>query len=177
MLAQTFAGYFPRLDALTPSQKDKLTGLVFCNRAGQDSVTIVTKDLTCISSIVGSSAAAHLEDGAKKYGVDLESVGTDTLRLYADYRQQGVELIGYYINSDGSVSQTKTYNKISSDETAIERRDTSGVLLGTEDGEVKCDKSEWTGPSVLSDRAEASGLTHWYTRKTTKDQTYLVVFK
>ena len=94
MLAETFAGYFPRLDALTPSQKVKLTGLVFCNRAGQNSVTIVTDDLACISSIVGASAAAHLEDGAKKYGVDLESVGTDTLRLYADYRQQGVELIG-----------------------------------------------------------------------------------
>lgn len=177
MLAETFAGYFPRLDALTPSQKEKLTGLVFCNRDGQDSVTIVTNDLACISSIVGSSAAAHLEDGAKKYGVDLESVGTDALRLYADYRQQGVELVGYYINANGSVAQTKTYNKISSAQTAIERRDASGDLLGAEDGEVKCERSDWTGPPALADKAEASGMTHWYTRKTNKAQTYLVVFK
>jgi len=177
VLAETFAGHFPRLDALTQAQKDALTGLVFCNRAGQDSVTIVTKDLACISSIVGSSASARLSDGAKKYGVDLESVGTDTLRLYADYRQQGVELIGYYINADGSLAQTKVYNKVSAEETTIERRDASGKLLGSEDGEVRCGRGEWTGSSALADKAEASGMTHWYTRKTNKDQTYLVIFR
>jgi len=176
MPASSFSGYFQELDSLTTEQKDGLKMLVFCNRLGFNSVTVMARDKNIFKSIAGEYADLITRD-ATRYFVDLQSLSSqDKVRIYADYSEPTVEFEGYYIDSQKSIYEKKIYRKVSSDHVDIERYDMQGNRLTDSEPEIKASESDWTGPQGLVEAAKNSGHLFWFLKKTLKDQNYLVVF-
>lgn len=175
MSVDIFAGFYPALDSLSEQHKQSISGLIFSHRQGEDTVAVIVKDRNAFDSIA-LGYTSGIDSNAKKYIVDLESLGTDKVRLYADYNERGIELVGFYVNATGEVYEKKIYNNVSQTELSIDRYDIHGNLISSQEPEYVTEEENWAGPKELVSLAQGANLTYWFLRKGLKDQNYMVVF-
>lgn len=170
-----FAGYSSELDALADEHKAKLYGLVWSYRSGVSSVCVLTKDRDTVFSITNGIGTATKQGDI--YGVDLESVGTDKVRVYVDPRKKPddpIILVGYYYNQDDVFYEYKQYYKDTDSNLAIRRFDASGNLLANET-EGPATASDWKGITDLVDIATSNNIAHVMFKKGEKDQCYIMM--
>lgn len=170
-----FQSVSSRLDGLTEEQKEGLCGLVWSSRSPVQSVAAMTHDRDVLLSItngIGSQIpTGHL------YAVDLESLGTEKIRIYVDPRKKHddpIILLGYYFNSEGAFYEYKEYRPVG-DSLTIDRFDATKKLIAKDEPEHPATEDDWTGPPQLLQTAKESGLFYSLFKKGLKDQTYLCV--
>ena len=177
-LIKTFEPFFQSLRDLPFQTQLAATELIITERDDVLSVCYVTDDLFTFIKLVGSVPQSIREAETERYGVDLESIGTNKVRLYTDGDSSRNEALhGYYVNN-GAIYEKKRYKR-SDNGLLIDRFDASGALISADEPETSGDRSIWTGPSEIADAAEAMGGS-WsivYMEKGNAPQSYIRVCK
>ena len=173
-----FKGYSAALDQLPYHAHDATSELVWSYRYGEVTLCWVTEDLPAFIEVIGGSIPEVLTlTGSSRYGVDLESLGSNKIRMYIDSPNAGEVLLGYYFSSlaDEAVpSEYKIYTTVSKTEVSISRYTGSGDLISDGEGEVQVDvPTSWSGPKELLDLCEAQTGIVRILKKVSKDQSYL----
>jgi len=171
-----FAGHSAALDALTDDQKEGIYSIIWSYRTGEASAAVYTYDRDILLSITGG-IGSDMPQGSL-YAVDLESIGTDKIRIYVDPREDHTDNnvgIGYYYTPSGEVTEYKEYFK--NYQTAmltIKRYKADGTPISTET-EVPATASHWKGSQALLQIAKDNEIPTVFWRKSSKDQCYMVV--
>lgn len=176
-----FKGYSQRFDNLSQSIKENLSTIIFCYREPDLSLTVVTKAKNvfvemCKDFIVPSII---LSEDAVKWGVDLESIDSEKIRIYIEFpKNKEISIYGFYISKDGKILEKKVYSKyMDNNQLIIDRYDSMGNVISKGEIEVECEESDWTGPSDLVKIAKDNNYKHAFIKKISKNQTYLVIHK
>jgi len=173
-LFKKFSPALEIIDGLIPD--DNVTDILFADREGVVTAHIGVKTLEDIEAIIGDSLPEEIRSiDAKRYGVDLDTIGTSSLRLYVDNREPAdIALYGYYLDEDLNVLQTKVYKKADEKTTLyVDRYDAEGNLLQEDDPEVETDEIDWTGSTEIAEIAKENGMPIVYLRKLNRNQVYL----
>jgi hypothetical protein len=165
--------------ALSPEVLDDITEFIYTMRDGIFSVCAVVSRLETLAMLIGEVPGIIQETVTKRYFVDLQSIGTDTLRLYTDAPESEVAIYGYYFNSSHEMLQKKVYKKVRRNELAVDRYDGSGVLVSANESEKQGDLSCWLGDNDFATRLEQEANLHGYgvryLYKVDKSQSYIRV--
>ena len=93
-VAEDFSFLSPALNNLSSDIKSQLTEVVYCWRDGVESVSVVTESLDCLGAILNGNVPTEILEAKMypttvqasqayqylpRYGVDLDSIGTDSL--------------------------------------------------------------------------------------------------
>lgn len=177
-LINTFEPFFESLRNLPFWAQLAATELIITERSDILSVCYVTDDLFTFIKLVGDVPQSIREADTVRYGVDLESIGTNKVRLYTNGDSARNEALhGYYVDN-GAIYETKRYKR-SDNGLLIDRYDANGALISSDEPETSGDRSLWTGPSSIADAAEGIGG-NWsvvYMEKTNAPQSYIRVCK
>ena len=173
-----FKGYSAALDQLPDHCRSATSELVWSYRSGEVTLCWVTDDLPAFIEVLGGSIPEVLTlTESSRYGVDLDSLGSDKVRLYINSPNDGEVLLGYYFSSlehDAAPYEYKVYTSVSKTEVSINRYTGDGDLISEGEGEVQTDVStSWSGPKELLDLCEAQTGTVRILKKVSKDQSYL----
>jgi hypothetical protein len=178
-LIKTFEPFFQSLRDLPFWAQLAATELIITERDGVLSVCYVTDSLFDFIKLVGDVPQSIREADTERYGVDLESIGTNKVRLYTDGDSSRNEALhGYYVNN-GAIYEKKRYKRNADGGLLIDRYDASGVIISADEPETSGDRSIWTGPSEIADAAEAMGGS-WsvvYMEKGNAPQSYIRITK
>jgi hypothetical protein len=155
--------------------------VIYTIRDGALSVCVVASTLDTLARIIGEVPDLVRSAVTKRYAVDLQSIGTDILRLYIDGAEPGVVIHGYYFDSSRKMLQKKNYKKVKPGELAVDRYDSDGVLVSANEPEKQGDSSCWLGDkdfaAQVEQEASANGYVVRYTYKGNKSQSYLRVMR
>jgi hypothetical protein len=178
MNVDIFNGINENLDKLDRTTKDAIIELGFSFRDSVESVSVVFKSFDVFANLVGIVPQKVVQDyqtgKATKFYVDLESLNTDKLRIYTNYKEVGVQLVGYYVNA-GIIYETKIYNDISPTAVVIKRYDSKMNLVDDQETEDRVELSEWSGNKEIINIALRNSLNVVCIKKVTKNQNYLLV--
>ena len=107
-LIKTFEPFFQSLRDLPFYATLAATELIISERDGDLSVCYVNEAFVHLyQSLVGNVPQSIREADTERYFVDLESIGTNKVRLYTDGDSERDEALhGYYVN-DGRIEQKK----------------------------------------------------------------------
>jgi hypothetical protein len=174
-----FKGYSAALDQLPDHYLSATSELVWSYRAGGVTLCWVTEDLTAFTEVLGGTVPEVLTlTESSRYAVDLESLGSDKIRLYINSPNDGEVLLGYYFSSlehDAAPYEYKVYTAVSKTEVSVSRYTGSGDLISNE-GEVQTNvPADWGGPKELLDLCKSQPGSVRILKKTAKDQSYLRV--
>ena len=152
--------------------------LAWSYRAGVVSLCWVTEDLAAFTEVLGGTVPEVLTiSGSRRYFVDLESLGSDKIRLYIDSPNAGEVLVGYYFSSlakDAVPTEYKIYTAASRTELLINRYTSDGDLISEGEREVQTDDpADWGGPKDLLELCLAQPQQLIILKKVSKDQSYL----
>ena len=157
------------------------TEFIYTIRDGVFSVCVVVSSLETLAKLIGPVPDLIKDAKTKRYFVDLQSIGTDTLRLYTDAPEEDVVLYGYYFYPPHEMLQKKVYKKVGHGKLAIDRYNGNGVLISAAEPESQGDPSCWLGDKDFAARVEQEASTHGYmvlyTHKEEKPQSYLRVMR
>lgn len=175
-----FKGYSAALDQLSDYCRDATSELVWSYRSGAVTLCWVTEDLTAFTEVLGGTVPEVLTlSGSNRYFVDLESLGSDKIRLYINSPNDGEVLLGYYFSSlehDAEPYEYKVYSSVSKTEVSVSRYTGSGGLISESEGEVQTNvPADWGGPKELLDLCKEQSGSVRILKKTAKDQSYLRV--
>ena len=155
--------------------------VIYTVRSGVFSVCVVMSKLETLARLIGTVPDLIQAATTKRYFVDLQSIGTDTLRLYTDAPEPDVVIYGYYFYPPHEMLQKKVYKKVGPGKLAIDRYNGNGVLFSANEPESQGDSSCWLGARDFADRVEREANTHGYavryTYKEGKPQSYLRVMR
>lgn len=173
-----FVGYSAALDDMPDHIAQKTTELVWSYRDGVLSLCWVTEDLDAFIEYLGGSVPQVITNAySRRYAVDLESIGTDKIRLYIDSPNDGEVLIGYYFDSlasDAVAYEYKIYKRDGRNAVLVDRYNSEGVLISSDEGEVMTNViTDWKGPSALLAICQAQPQELRILKKVSKDQSYL----
>jgi hypothetical protein len=173
-----FKGHSAALDQLSDSYLEATSELIWSYRSGVVSLCWVTEDLSAFTEVLGGTVPEILTlTGSSRYFVDLESIGSDKIRLYIDSPNDGEVLIGYYFGSlehDAVPYEYKVYSSVSKTEVSINRYTGSGDLISEGEGEVQTNApADWSGPKELLDLCKEQSGSVRILKKVSKDQSYL----
>ena len=173
-----FKGHSAALDELPDNCRDATSELIWSYRSGVVSLCWVTEDLVAFTEVLGGTVPEVLTiSGSRRYFVDLESLGSDKIRLYIDSPNDGEVLLGYYFSSlehDAVPYEYKVYSSVSKTEVSINRYTGSGDLISEAEGEVQTnDPADWSGPKELLDLCKEQSGSVRILKKVSKDQSYL----
>lgn len=153
--------------------------VIYTMRDGVFSVCVVMTKLDTLAKLMGAVPDLVQNAATNRYFVDLQSIGTDTIRLYTDASEPEVVIYGYYFNTSLEMLQKKTYKKVRPGELAVDRYNGDGVLISPNEPEKQGDSSCWLGDKEFAARVEheanAHGYAIRYTYKQEKPQSYLRV--
>ena len=128
-----FKGHSAALDQLSDTCRDATSELIWSYRSGELSLCWVTEDLAAFTEVLGGTVPEVLTiSGSRRYFVDLESLGSDKIRLYINSPNDGEVLLGYYFSSlehDAGPYEYKVYSSASKTEVSINRYTGSGDLI------------------------------------------------
>lgn len=175
-----FYGYSAELDGLPETTKSNLSSIIFSVRKSILSVCAVTKDKqTFIKMSSGFVLPKEVFDGeVVKWGIDLESANSDTIRVYSSFlKKSPIRIIGLYLDKSGNILEKKLYKTDTQTSLLIDRYDSNGNLVSGNEMESVCNESEWTGPKELVKIVKRAGYEHTFMKKNNKDQTYLVIHR
>jgi hypothetical protein len=171
--------YSYELNKLDDSVISKLCSIVFAKRSDDLSACAITRDKELFKQLCSKITLPRnfLEGDHIKWGVDLESIETNKIRIYrVPPRSNAVRLEGLYIDRDGKILEKKLYKK-SLEGLSIDRYDGTGKLINAGEIEVECTEKDWSGPKELVKDAKDSGYEINFMKKISKEQTYLVMHK
>lgn len=178
-LIKTFEPFFQSLRDLPFYATLAATELVITKRDDVLSVCYVTDDLFAFIKLVGDVPQSIREADTTRYGVDLESIGSDRVRLYTDGEGGRNEALhGYYVNN-GRIEQMKRYKRNDEGGLLIDRYNANNQKISGDEPEVGGDRDIWTGPPEIADAAEAMGgnFSVVYLKKSNAPQSYIRVCK
>jgi hypothetical protein len=174
-VAEDFSFLSPALNNLSSDIKKQLVEVVYCWRDSVESVSVVTENLDCLRTILKGNVPNEISEGAvyqiPRYGVDLESIGTDELRLYRDDAERDdISAIGYKFDSNGNVIEREEYWR---DKTGnkpgvlLDRYDASNNLISSKEPDsIVVEKNNFLGNMELADKVE----------QIASEKKYIVVF-
>ena len=173
-----FVGYSAALDDMPDHIAQKTLELVWSYRAGVLSLCWVTDDLEAFIEYLGGSVPQVITNAySRRYAVDLESIGTDKIRLYIDSPNEGEVLIGYYFDSlasDATAYEYKIYKRNGREGVLVDRFSPDGTLISSDEGEVMTNvETDWKGPSSLLAICKDQPQELRILKKVSKDQSYL----
>ena len=173
-----FKGYSAALDQLSDYCRSATSELVWSYRAGEVTLCWVTDDLAAFTEVLGGTVPEVLTlSGSSRYAVDLESLGSDKVRLYINSPNDGEVGLGYYFSSlehDAEPYEYKVYSSVSKTGVSISRYTGSGDLISEGDGEVQTNvPADWGGPKELLDLCKEQSGSVRILKKVGKDQSYL----
>jgi hypothetical protein len=175
-----YRGYSAALDQLPDHCLSATSELIWSYRVGVVSLCWVTEDLAAFTEVLGGTVPEVITlSGSNRYFVDLESLGSDKIRLYINSPNDGEVLLGYYFSSlehDAAPYEYKVYSSVSKTEASVSRYTGSGDLISESEGEVQTNvPADWGGPKELLDLCKEQPGTVRILKKTAKDQSYLRV--
>ena len=152
----------PALDNLSPDIRSQLVELIYSWRDGVESICVVAESLDCLRTMLNGNVPLEISEARMfphpRYGVDLESIGTDNLRLYRDdIEREGISLVGFKFDSEGNLTERKDYwNDKTSNKTRvlIDRYDASDNLISSKEPEIMVTKDDFLGSSEIADKVE-----------------------
>lgn len=178
MNVDIFNGINENLDKLDKTTKDAIVQLIFSYRDSVESVWLAFESFEVFSKLVGlvpEKIKQDYESGkATKFYVDLESLNTNKVRLYTNYKEKDVQLVGYYVNN-GQIYETKIYQDISLTAVIIKRYDSEMNLIDDQETENAVGLCEWSGNKEIIDISLEHSLNIKCLKKTIKNQNYLLV--
>jgi hypothetical protein len=155
--------------------------IIYTVRDGVFSVCVVMSKLETLAKLIGPVPDLIKDATTARYFVDLQSIGTDTLRLYTDAPEADVVLYGYYFYPPHEMLQKKVYKKVAPGKLAIDRYNGNGVLISAAEPESQGEPSCWLGDKDFAARVEQEASAHGYavryTYKEGKPQSYLRVMR
>jgi hypothetical protein len=155
--------------------------VIYTMRSGVFSVCVVMSKLETLTKLIGTVPDLIQSAVTKRYFVDLQSIGTDTLRLYTDAPEPEVVIYGYYFYPPHEMLQKKVYKKVGPGKLAIDRYNGNGILISAAELESQGEPSCWLGDRGFADRVEREASTNGYavryTYKEGKPQSYLRVMR
>ena len=167
--------------ALPAAVLEDIGEIIYTMRDESLSVCVVASKLETLTKIIGKVPDLIKSAVTKRYAVDLQSIGTDILRLYTDGSEPGVVINGYYFDPSLKMLQKKTYKKVKPGELAVDRYNEDGVLISPDEPEKQGDSSGWLGDKAFAARVEQEASAHGhavrYTYKGNKSQSYLRVMR
>ena len=167
--------------ALSATVLDDIGEVIYTMRDGELSVCVVASKLETLARIIGEVPDPVRSAVTKRYAIDLQSIGTDILRLYIDGSEPGVVIHGYYFDPSLKMLQKKNYKKVKPGELAVDRYDGDGVLVSANEPEKQGNSSCWLGDKDFAARVEQEASVHGhsvrYTYKQEKPQSYLRVVR
>tara|TARA_X000001036_G_C20572610_1_gene763301 strand:- start:172 stop:834 length:663 start_codon:yes stop_codon:yes gene_type:complete len=173
-VAEDFSFLSPALNNLSSDIKSQLTEVVYCWRDGVESVSVVTESLDCLSAILNGNVPTEILEAKMypttvqasqayqylpRYGVDLDSIGTDSLRLATgDEGRQDVSAVAFKYNSSGNLIEREDYWRDNTGDQLgmlIDRYDANdNLIISKELDSVVVEKSEFLGSSELADKVK-----------------------
>ena len=182
MSVGTNLAHFHKSTAALPADVlEDIGEVIYTVRSGVFSVCVVMSKLETLARLIGTVPDLIQAATTKRYFVDLQSIGTDTLRLYTDAPEPDVVIYGYYFYPPHEMLQKKVYKKVGPGKLAIDRYNGNGVLFSANEPESQGDSSCWLGARDFADRVEREASTHGYavryTYKEGKPQSYLRVMR
>lgn len=168
------------LNDLSDDIKNQLTEVIHSWRNDVESVCIVTESLECLSSLLSNNVPSNVSEATtRRYGVDLESIGTDNLRLYTDDQDQSIDIVGFKYNSNLDLIEKKIYKR-GEGVTLIDKYNASGGLISSNETEFLIPKSDFLGRAEIADRMEQVANDNNYSikflKKGNSNQSYIRVY-
>jgi hypothetical protein len=171
--------YSRKLQSMDDDAIKKFCSLTFSNREGILSVSVASRDKKVLMNAFKEVIFPKdfFNEDYVMWGIDLESIGTDSIRIYrTNPKSNKVRIEGFYIDRSGKILEKKIYAR-SSDGLVINRYDSKGILISSGEAEVNCRETDWSGSKELVNDVKKGGYKINFLKKTLKNQTYLVVHK
>lgn len=175
-----FTGYSAEFDKLPEAIKSNLVGIIFSVRDSTLSVAAGTKDKNTFEQLCSGFKLPQevFEGEIVKWGVDLESINSNTIRVYVSFsKRSSIRIIGFYLDRGGKILGKKLYKSNTPTTLLIDRFDSEENQIGENEVESVCTESEWTGPKELVSIVKKAGYAHNFLKKESKNQTYLVIHR
>ena len=136
----------------------------------------MTPSLSTLTSIVGTVPWEVRSAVTGRYFVDLDSVGTSTVRFYVDAPNDDEQLINYNYDDSNTLIQKKVYKNGSDKFNAlIDRYDGYNNLVSSDEPESQTDRTAWTGSTATADSVDASPYSARWLSKGNTPQSYIYV--
>lgn len=175
-VAEDFSFLSPALNNLSPDIKNQLVEVVYCWRDGAGSVSVVTESLDCLSALLNGDVPTEVSEGTvyshyPRYAVDLESIGTDKLRLHRDdATRDDISAVGFIYDADMNLIEREDYWRDKTGDqpqVLIDRYDASNNLISSKElDSVVVTKNDFLGSSEMADKVE----------QLANEKRYIVVF-
>ena len=171
-----FAKYSNCLNTMSFTLYPSVKELIFCQRQDNLSVCVVFDNIGSLKDIIGNVPHELQSANTERYFVDLESVGTNKLRLYCDGQTDNEMLRSYSYNESKQLIENKIYKRSTGQyPILIDRYNPDGIIISSDEPEYSGSRELWTGPSDLIDTAEGHDVI--YLRKQNTDQCYMRIMK
>ena len=175
-VAEDFSFLSPALSNLSSDLKKQIVEVIYCWRKGVESVNVVTESLDCLSALLNDDVPTEMSEGTvyshyPRYAVDLESIGTDKLRLHRDdATRDEISAVGFKFDSNMNLIEREDYwRDKTGDEprVLVDRYDASNNLIYSKvPRSVGVTKSDFLGSSELADKVE----------QIASEKNYMVIF-
>jgi hypothetical protein len=175
-IGKAFAPYNIALGSLPETVLENITEVIFSYRDGVETVCAVTPSLEALEAMVGTVPDLIKSVSTSRYFVDLESIGTDKLRLYISSSNANVSIEGYYFDKEGKPFVKKVYKKKGKKGLLIDYYDAEGNIIEADSPEVTASRSSWLGNPEVADAADSSDYHVLYLKKVTKPQCYIRIY-
>lgn len=180
-ISEHFKDYSQALKDMDWTIHGNVSELIISYRDGQTTMCVVFPKVTYLKALIGDVPRAVAGVQSRRFAVDLESIGTDKLRLYIDGQKEGELLRGFYFDENKQMTQYKIYKKVEGDknEVVIDRYLADGTLISNDEPELISDRDSWLGEDSIADLADSlSGKYEVkYLKKGNKAQSYIRIYK
>lgn len=175
-VAEDFSFLSPALSNLSSDLKKQIVEVIYCWRKGVESVNVVTESLDCLSALLNGDVPTEMSEGKMyahypRYAVDLESIGTDKLRLLRDdASRDDISGVGFKFDSNMNLIEREDYWRDKTGDqpgVLVDRYDASNNLIYSKvPRSVGVTKSDFLGSSELADKVE----------QIANEKNYMVIF-
>lgn len=173
-LVAAYENEFSSLKSLPNDAKEKVIEIVFAYRIGVESITLISDDPHTIAKLADYLPEEFFEK-ASKYAIDLESIGSNKVRIYRSLNDGNNIMKGYYIENE-KVYETKIYKRTEDRGLIlVDRYDEVGNLISANEAEVRAKPEDWKGSSLVPKIAAENNFFANYLKKRDKDQCYVRV--
>jgi hypothetical protein len=165
------------LKDLPQSVKSSIKELIFSYRNGIETICAVFNRKSAVIELLGPELPEKiLLSDEDTYGIDLESISTDNVRIYHNYKKNDI-IGGYgYSLKNSEIVEYKIYKRTSDRSViSIDRYNSNDELISENEKEIRAERSDWKGSKKIFELADSNGFYTNLLKKATKDQCYIRV--
>lgn len=160
------------LNKLPQSVKLSIKELIFSYRNGEETICAVFNNKGPLLDLLGSLPEKIMNTDVGTYGIDLQSIGTDQVRVYHSHKEKDKMLIGYYMKNN-EIVEYKIYKRTNDRSIIlIDRYNANNDIISENEKEVRAERSEWPGSKRILELADSNGFYTNFLKKVNKDQFY-----